>query len=48
MITEFDTDDEIMIINYILSLGAYAKVLEPAWLQEKVRREIEKLKEIYD
>lgn len=48
MITEFDANDESAIINYILSLGAYAKVLEPAWLQEKVREQIEKLKDIYE
>lgn len=48
MITEFDAYDESAIINYILSLGAYTKVLEPAWLQEKVRGQIEKLKTIYE
>ncbi len=48
MITEFDANDESAIINYILSLGAYAKVLEPAWLQEKVREQIEKMILIYE
>lgn len=48
MITEFDAHNESAIIDYILSLGAYTKVLEPAWLQEKIRRQIEKLKLIYE
>jgi predicted DNA-binding transcriptional regulator YafY len=48
IITEFDANDESAIINYILSLGAYAKVLEPDWLLEKVREQIEKLSVIYE
>jgi predicted DNA-binding transcriptional regulator YafY len=48
MITEFDAKDESAIISYILSLGAYTKVLEPAWLQEKVREQIDRLKRLYD
>lgn len=48
MITEFEVSDESVIINYILSLGVYAKVLEPVWLQEKVKRQIEKLMSIYE
>ena len=48
MITEFDVYDESTIINYILSLGEHAKVLEPAWLQDKLRKHIDKLKQTYE
>lgn len=48
MITEFDVNDENSIIQYILSLGAYAKVLEPAWLKDKLKRQIEELRSLYE
>lgn len=48
MITEFSTNDKTAIVNYILSLGDGAFVLEPRWLQEAVKDQIDKMKKRYE
>lgn len=35
-------------ISYVLSYGSYMQVLEPAWVKEKVVKEIKKMQEIYE
>ena len=35
-------------ISYVLSYGSYMLVLEPAWVKEKVVKEIKKMQEIYE